>query len=223
MCLLLQKKFLLRVVENNDWVIYSITAVIVLYVVSSRLLNKDVNFWEYLKMSQEDASNVFINWLLVSISYVFIISVFLSQYIPIVPKFIAEYVNIGGFTLNKFGFIFSSLLIFYGVKCAFGYLFYMSTANNERWKNYVFNVNKFFGVLIILVCALTIFHYFYPVDRNIAFNYYIWILIFFFCAKIAYLLFNPNPCMPKEWYYKFLYICTLQILPYLVVWKFLFF
>ncbi|MBE2274452.1 MAG: DUF4271 domain-containing protein, partial [Flavobacteriales bacterium] len=27
----------------------------------------------------------------------------------------------------------------------------------------------------------------------------------------------------KKWYYKFLYICTLQIIPVLVLWKVLFF
>ncbi|TQE61297.1 DUF4271 domain-containing protein, partial [Leptospira interrogans] len=35
-------------------------------------------------------------------------------------------------------------------------------------------------------------------------------------------IFHNQPILPEKWYYKFLYICTLQIVPVLVLWKFLF-
>lgn len=223
MCVLLQKKSLIRIVENNDWVIYSILGIAIIYIISSRVLNKDISFVEHLRLSIEDSSNIFINWFISGFIYVFILSVFLSQYIPVVPRFISDHINLGGYTLNKFGFIFITYLLLYGIKCVLSYLFFASSGNADRWKSYTFNINKFFRIIILLFCALTLVHYFYPIDHFRVFNYYIGMLVFIFAGKIAFLLFNRNPTLPKEWYYKFLYICTLQILPHLVVWKFLFF
>ncbi|MDO5616201.1 MAG: DUF4271 domain-containing protein, partial [Cruoricaptor ignavus] len=46
---------------------------------------------------------------------------------------------------------------------------------------------------------------------------------FLFSFKILFFTFNKNYILPKEWYYKFLYICTLQFAPLFALSKLLFF
>ena len=110
-----------------------------------------------------------------------------------------------------------------GIKCVLSYLFLPAPANADRWKSYTFNINKFFRIIILLFCALYISSLFLSyrslpgvqlLHRNVD---------FYLCRQNSISTFNRNPTLPKEWYYKFLYICTLQILPHLVVWKFYFF
>jgi len=204
-------------------VVYSLVGVIIVYLIASRTLNKGASLVDFLRLSREDTPNVFGNWLVIGITYVFIFSVFFSQYIPIVPRFVVENVRFHDYTLNKFGFLFVSLLCFYGVKGLLCYIFFKCSLSMKYWKYYIFHINKFFSLVIVLTCILTILEYFYPIDRFIAFDYYVYIFIGIGMGKIAYLLFNRHPTFPKEWYYKFLYLCTLQILPYFVIGKILFF
>ncbi|NAW51669.1 DUF4271 domain-containing protein [Elizabethkingia argentiflava] len=214
---------MIRVIENNDWIIYSIIGIIILYIISSKILNKEVSFIEDLQLSLEESNNVGISCILSSFIYIFILSILLSQYIPIVPKFITENLHLNGYSLNKFGFTFVSYLVLYSGKYLFSYLFFTCSGNMQRWKSYMFNLGKFFRVITILFCAMTIALYFFPINRFQALEYYIFILICIMLCKIAFLLFSASPTLPQEWYYKFLYICTLQILPHLAIWKFLFF
>lgn len=214
---------LVRIVENNDWVIYSILAILVIYLLMSRVVNKGISLWHYLGSSREERSNISLNWVVIALSFIFIFSVFISQYIPIVPKFVKENLAINGYSLNKLGFTFCTLLLFYFGKCIFSYFFFKCTLSIANWKFYIFQVNKFFVLLIILFSALSIMVYFFPINRLIAFDYFLILFGFLIIGKNAYLIFNKNPTFPHEWYYKILYLCTLQILPYLVIGKFLFF
>ena len=59
-------------------------------------------------------------------------------------------------------------------------------------------------------------------------NFLSWIIISFvfafaFLFKQIYYILHSSNILPQKWYYKFLYICTLQIVPVLVLWKLLFF
>ncbi|QCX53017.1 DUF4271 domain-containing protein [Elizabethkingia sp. JS20170427COW] len=213
---------MIRIVENHDWVIYSLTGVVLLYVLSSRILNKGISLIDFLKSTQEDTSNVFINWGLIGLTYVFVLSIFITRYIPVVPRLIAENIQIQGYTLSRFGFAFIGLSIWALLRSFLSFLFYSSSFNRERWKYFIFTLNKYYSLVIIFISCLIIVQYFYPIDRFVFFDLGLFVLFFLFVFKNFYLLFNINPAFPKEWYYKFLYICTLQILPTLVVWKFLF-
>jgi hypothetical protein len=51
---------------------------------------------------------------------------------------------------------------------------------------------------------------------------YAFSMLMMFLAKCIFELFHKEPILPKEWYHKILYICTLQILPLLVLAKLLF-
>ena len=65
-------------------------------------------------------------------------------------------------------------------------------------------------------------HYYLGVDKEQAYIVYaIAGMVFFLIKNICYFLHKEKP-LPREWYYKILYICALQILPMLAVWKFVF-
>ena len=74
----------------------------------------------------------------------------------------------------------------------------------------------------MLIMVISILHYYLPLNTRLFFRIYLVVLIFAFVLKILYYLFNNQRILPKQFYYKFLYICSLQILPILVVWKFCF-
>ncbi|WP_232815864.1 DUF4271 domain-containing protein [Chryseobacterium capnotolerans] len=73
---------------------------------------------------------------------------------------------------------------------------------------------------MIILCVT---HYYFPIDRNKIFPYYFFFFAFVFIFKVFFYLFHKNKILPEKWYYKFLYICTLQIAPLLLLWKLLFF
>lgn len=214
---------MVRILENKDWIIYSIIAIIVLYIFTSRVINKGLSLTDFLFLPKENTGNLYVNYSLISLAYVFILSVFLSPHLPIIPQWVAEHVVFQGYTLNKLGFTFLSFSLFYLSKCLLSYLFFKSSFSIKNWNWFVFKLNKFYGVLVALFTLLTIFEYFTPLTTHISLTHYLGILIIILLAKVMLLLFNRDPVFPNGWYYKFLYICTLQITPYLAIVKFLFF
>ena len=85
-----------------------------------------------------------------------------------------------------------------------------------------FIAQRFYFVESLLIMLAVIVHYYLGVDKQQAYHIYIITeLVFFVVKNICYFLHKEKP-LPEEWYYKILYICTLQILPMLAVWKFVF-
>lgn len=60
-------------------------------------------------------------------------------------------------------------------------------------------------------------YYYFPIDKERALGCYLIIIgLLFFIKNILYIFHRDEP-LPREWYYKILYICTLQILPLLAL------
>jgi hypothetical protein len=57
--------------------------------------------------------------------------VLISQYIPIVPKYIAD-LQLFGYQLNKFGYTLLAVLFFYLIKSTLGFLFYQSIGDGKN-------------------------------------------------------------------------------------------
>jgi len=204
---------LVRLVENNDWVILILLGVASVYATIFKILNKDQSLLEYMKLSAEYGGNILMNWIVSGIIYVFVLSVLLFNYISIIPDFILEKFYPNEYDLNRFLFVFVVFSLLYIVNAFLSYLFFIVTGNRKRWRSYVFAVNKFFYFVTIFICLLIIIYYFYPINRDIFFNLSIIFFVFLFLFKIIFLITSSNKVLPKEWYYKFLYICILQILP----------
>ncbi|WP_449399845.1 DUF4271 domain-containing protein [Chryseobacterium wanjuense] len=212
----------IRIPENNDWVIFILLGCIFLYLFMMNIIEREANLKDFLLQKYFDASNNLPSWVITSCVTALTLSVLISQYIPIVPKYIAD-LQILGYQLNKFGFCLIAIVFFYLIKSTLGFLFFQSIGDGKRWSIFYFTSTKFYFVLSFLLIILCVTHYYFPIDRNKMFLYYLLFFSFVFIFKVFFYLFHKNNILPEKWYYKFLYICTLQIAPLLLLWKLLFF
>jgi len=150
------------------------------------------------------------------------VALLLSQFVPVVPKSISE-IHIFGRELNKFGFTIITLLGFDVMRNILTFLFYSSIGNGKNLKGLTLMASKFFFLESIAFIILGFILYYYPIDLVRYFYLIICLFIGSFILKNLIYLFHSHPILPEKWYYKFLYICTLQIVPILVLWKFLFY
>jgi hypothetical protein len=212
----------IRIPENNDWVIFILLGCIFLYLFMMNIVEREANLRDFLLQKYFDASNNLPSWVITSCVTAITLSVLVSQYIPIVPKYVAD-LQILGYQLNKFGFCFVAVSLFYCVKSSLGFLFFQSIGDGKRWSIFYFTSTKFYFIISFLLIILCVAQYYFPIDRSKIFLYYLFFFSFVFIFKIFFYLFHKNKILPEKWYYKFLYICTLQIAPLLLLWKLLFF
>lgn len=217
-----KKLELVRIAQQNDWVVFIIIGCIFLYVFMLISLQRDSSVKEFLLQKFPDSSNIFLSWLTISLVSSLLLSVFISQYIPVVPEKIVN-LQLFGYELNKFGFTFLSIAAFYIVRTLLSYLFFAGTGDLKKWAVFYFTASKFYFCISILLMFVCIASYFYEIDVLRMFPIYFWAVIVAVLFKILFYFFHTNNVLPEKWYYKFLYICTLQIVPLLVLWKVLFF
>ena len=214
---------LIRIVEQQDWVIYCIVGVILSYLILFKTLHRNVSLVEFLIQPYENTNNNILSWFFTTLLFSVSFSVLFSQYIPVVPKFISENISFFGLQFNKFGFILTSLLLYYLTKNVVIYLFYGSIQELKKFGRYSFVAQKYYLVYSLVFLLLSFTHYYLQVDKHKIFIFYVLLSILAFTLKIFIYLFHNQRILPEEWYYKILYICTLQILPSLLLWKFWFF
>ncbi|WP_259112891.1 DUF4271 domain-containing protein [Chryseobacterium sp. JUb7] len=222
--LLLSQNFTnhVRIPENNDWVIFILLGCIFLFIFMMNVIERDANLKDFLLQKYFDASNNLPSWVITSCVSALTLAVLLSQYIPTVPKYVAD-LQIMGYQMNKFGYTLTVVVLFYLLKSSFGFLFYQSIGDGKKWPVFYFTSTKFYFILSFLLIILCVTHYYFPIDRSKIFYYYLLFFSFVFIFKVFFYLFHKNNVLPEKWYYKFLYICTLQIAPLLLLWKLLFY
>ena len=213
---------LIRIVPQNDWVVFIIVGCILLYIFMLLYLHRDSSVRVFLMQKFADSSNNLLSWLIISLVFTLLMATFLSQSIPIVPKRISD-IHFFGYELNKFGFTLLSLILFYSFKSVLSYIFYAGTGSIRRWSLFQFTASKFYFTFSLILMALCFFQYFFESNDLQLFDYYILGFIVVFIFKILFYLLSPNHILPDKWYYKILYICTLQIAPVLALWSVLYF
>ena len=92
----------------------------------------------------------------------------------------------------------------------------------KKMQDFGFAAQKFYFVLSLILIILSFVHYYFSINKLSLFNYYLIAMVFLAIFKMLYYMFHRQQPLPKDWYYKILYICTFQILPMLALWKFLF-
>ena len=185
-------------------------------------LRRDSGVLEFLTQKFPDSTNNFLSWIIISVVFCLTLSVLVSPYLPAVPKSISA-LQIGGYELNKFGFSLLAISTFYFLKNALSYLFFAGTGSVKKWEVFYFTTSKFYFCFSLVIMVLCMIGNFYMVNRTEMFNYCLIGFAAIFLFKLSYYLFHSSRILPEIWYYKFLYICTLQIIPVLVLWKVLFF
>ena len=213
---------MVRIPEQHDWVIFCILGCIFLYIFSFNVIYRNATIKDFLTIQKEEASNIVLSWMLTSFVFCIMLAVNLSQFLPATPQFLSEY-TLYGYKLNKIGFTVLSLFSFYFVKNLLTYIYYSTLGYNKLLINLYLIANKlyFLGSLVLMASSFAFF--FFPIDSV----YFLYILfglcLFMFITKLISYFFNTTKTLPFEWYYKILYICTLQIVPLLVLTKFLFY
>ncbi|WP_233701983.1 DUF4271 domain-containing protein [Kaistella palustris] len=213
---------MVRITQQNDWVIYIITGCIFLYIFMLVSLQRDSSFREFLMQKFPDSTNNFLSWLIIGLVFTLVFSTFVSQSVPLVPRQITD-VQLFGYQLNKFGFSFLAVAAFYLLKNALTYLFFAGTGALKKWEKFYFSASKLYFVFSVVLMALCIFKYFYNFSATEMFGYYLAGISAVFLFKLIFYILHPADILPPKWYYKILYICTLQIVPVLVLWRLLFF
>lgn len=218
----MQKIYLLvRIVQQNDWVVFIIIGCISLYVFMLLYLHRDSSVRVFLMQKLADSSNNFLSWLIVSAVFTLLLATLLSQSIPIVPKAVRD-LSFFGYELNKFGYTLLVIIGYYGVKSICSYFFYAGTGSLKRWSLFQFTATKFYFTLSLVLMALCVYQYFYNSTDLQLFDYYFWGFLGVFIFKVFFYMLSPIQILPEKWYYKFLYICTLQFAPVLVLWRLLY-
>lgn len=213
---------MIRITQQTDWVVYIIVGCIFLYIFMLISLRRDSSVREFLLQKFPDSTNNFLSWLIIGFVFSLVFAAFISQYVPVIPKRISE-LQILGWELNKFGFTLMTVLGFYLVKNLLTYLFFAGTASLPRWEKFYFSASKFYFVFSLVLMVLCIVRYFYDFEPVQMFGYYLaGISVVFFFKQLYYFL-HPGAILPQQWYYKLLYICSLQIVPVMVLWRVLFF
>jgi len=216
------KKYkLIRLAQDNDWVILLITGCIFLLLFMLRSLQRESSLPEFLLQKFPDATNSFLSWATISVVYSLMFATALSQFIPIVPKFVRQF-PFFGYELNKFGFTLIIVSIFYLLRTGLGFLLFAGTGASRRWERFYFTAGKFYFVFSVLLIMLNVAQFYVITDRDSFFMFSIILFLAMFIFKNIFYLMQPEAILPQKWYYKFLYICTLQIVPVLVLWKVLF-
>ena len=185
-------------------------------------LRRDSTVMEFLTQKFADSTNNYLSWIIISVVYCLVLSVFISFYVPTVPKKISD-IHVSGYELNNFGFTLLTVSSFYFVKNILTYVFFAGTGSIKKWQFFYFTASKFYFCFSLIIMILCVVNSFYLIDQVEMFGYCFVGFSVVFLFKLIYYFFHNNGILPEVWYYKFLYICTLQIIPVLVLWKVLFF
>ena len=213
---------LIRLAENNDWIVFILTGCILAYVLMLSYLHREATLKDFLTQQITDSGNVLPTWTVVSVIHCVLFSALISHYLPVVPRAINNF-SVFGYSLNKFGFTLLVVSLFYFIKIVLTFLFYSSIAQDRKWKRINFVASRFyFGLSLFLMIALFV-DYYIVTNNAVLMQIFILMMVLVFIFKNLFYLFNRNRILPEEWYYKTLYICTLQIAPLFALWRILFF
>lgn len=217
-----KKITLVRIPEHNDWVIWIVLGCIALYTVMLQGLQRDSAVRDFIVQDLADRSNLFPSWLLISLVNVLLLSIIVSRFVPMVPAWLESW-TVLGIGLNKFGFTFWALSLLYILRAVLTYLFYAFTGDAKRFDRLYFLASKFYFILSAIAGVAAVALYYLPVDRLIFINILIISAPLIMLFKTVFYAAHRLRVLPDEWYYKILYICTLQFAPMLALWQLLFF
>ena len=185
-------------------------------------LKRDSTVREFLRQKFPDSVNNFLSWVIISVVFCVLFAAFISPFIPIVPEKVQAF-SFFGFELTKFGFALATISVLTLLRCLFSYLFYAGTGSLKKWEIFYFTASKFYFCASVGLMILCVINFYFTVNPFKAFGIYTSLFFLLFIFKLLFYLLHANNVLPAKWYYKFLYICTLQIVPLIVLWRVLFF
>lgn len=210
-----------RIPEQHDWVFFLVFGCLGALAFTLNIFNRDASVKDFLLQDRASAANIFPSWLLVSAADALLLAALLSKMLPGLPRW-AESLNLFGFGMSRFGLAFAGLLILYPLRALLTLLLYYTTGNGERWERFYFVAGKFYFVLAFPLAAAVFYAYYSGVDGLLFFRAAAAAACIVFIFKNIFYLAHPLHILPRQWYYKILYLCTLQMAPTLALVKLLF-
>ncbi len=212
---------MVRVTENYDWVIVVLLLSVVALLIVFQYLQRDSRFLKFFSQNFIDSGNIFPTWLVVSGVYVLLFATFVSKFLPVIPAEV-EKISVMGYSLNKMGYVLLISSLYYVARFFLTFFFYSSIGEDKKWARLYFVTSKFYMFLSFVLIGGILLIYFFDYSGLLLLRVSFVVAFVLFVFKQFFYLFNRNYILPNNWYYKILYICTLQIIPILALWKTLF-
>lgn len=211
----------LRNDPSAEWVAWLLLGCLFILAGSFRLLYQHPTVWHYLKAPQVPSVNNLAFYVIVSGVCTALLAALLSGYVPLLPAWTDE-LRVAGIGLNPFGYTWWVLSLTDAVRVLLTFLLFSATGNAQRWAHFYYFMAKYQVVYSFPLLVLCIARYFFPVDVYHFGEILLITLGLSFIIKIALTLILRPEVLPSPWYYKLLYICTLQFSPVLLVAQLLF-
>ena len=207
--------FLERPVENLDWVIYILVSTLLLIVVGRILFSNNYEALTNIERFQEINDNQALFGLVFQLSFAVLTGTILMDYL------VSDYDYIFHTPALKVLAVAVLILIFFSIRSVLGtvaaYAFGISHDRNFNLKST--NCFRVFSVAILWIGVLLF--YFTGIFKPIILVVLAVLLVLIRVFTYQYLFKNQPEKQSKIWYYNILYLCALEILPLLVLLKFL--
>ena len=207
--------------ENTDWVVGIILGSVLLYILVLHVLQRQPNIVKFLNQNFQDSGNIFPSFLIVSGVFILLLSTLIYSFVPSIPRFLT-FLDFAGMELTRFGYTLLVLCVFYFIKFFCTFFFFSTVDIVKGWGKMYFLCLKYYLVLGVALIGFVFFVFFTSVSHFMLLQFFFYGAVIALFFKILYFLLHPAGILPKEWYYKILYICTLQFVPYIVLGKLLF-
>ncbi len=207
--------FLERPVDNLDWVIYILVLTLAFVVIGRILFSNNYEALTNIERFQDVNDNQALFGLIFQISFAVLCGVILINYV------IPDYDYIFHTPILKVLAIAILILFFFAARFILGsvaaYAFGITHDRNFTMKTT--NYFRVFSVGVLWVAVLLF--YFSGIMKPVILVIGVILLIIIRFLSYRYLIKNQQDKQTKIWYYNILYLCALEILPLLVLLKFL--
>jgi len=207
--------FLERPVEDLDWVIYILVLTMVIVAIGRVLFNNNFEslrrFDRFLEVNDNQA--------LFGLLFQIVFAILFSSII--VTFFSGKYDYLLHTPYLKVGVLSILILVFFGVRTLLNRVasFAFGITYDRIYNTKTFNYFRVYLVVALWIAILLF--YFTPINRFILLGILLIFMIIIRVVSYMRVMKNQQDKKSKIWYYNILYLCALEILPMLVLFKLL--
>lgn len=207
--------FVERSVADLDWVLYILVTSMALVAIGRVLFNNNFESLNKFEKFQEVNDNQRLFGLLFQFVFALLISALALNY------FTEEYDSLLNTPLLKVVFLSSCILLFFGIRSILGKVasFAFGISHDRSFNAKAFNYFRVHSVALLWVGVLLF--YFSSLHQLILAATLLFFLLLIRIVAYYTVMNHQEVKQSKIWYYNILYLCALEILPLLVLFKFL--
>jgi hypothetical protein len=208
--------FLERPVENLDWVIYILVATMFVIILSRVLFSNNFESLTKIEKYQEVNDNQGPFAFVCQLLFAILVSSLVMNYLTKEYDFIFHTPILKVLAVSVIILLVFALRTFLGIIAAFA----MGISFDQNFNLKTSNYYRAYSVGVLWIAVLLFYFSGIPQKMFILIITGV-ILVFIRVLQYAYKFQNQSEKQSKIWYYNILYLCALEILPLLVMFKFL--